>query len=114
MTATQAAANTDPAAITPTKRSRRILVALFVTGFGAFLNLYATQPLLPQFRQLFHASELLVSMTVSAPRPGGGFGRAVDWAHGRFARTQAHHRDFHARAQPARRPGGNFHDASPN
>ena len=35
-------------------------------GFGTFLNVYATQPLLPQFRQLFHASELLVSLTVSA------------------------------------------------
>ena len=35
-------------------------------GFGTFLNVYATQPLLPEFRQLFHASELLVSLTVSA------------------------------------------------
>ena len=41
--------------------------ALFITGFGTFLNLYATQPLLPQFRQLFRASELMVSLTVSAP-----------------------------------------------
>ena len=41
-------------------------VALFLTGFGAFLNLYATQPLLPLFRELFHASELEVSLTVSA------------------------------------------------
>jgi MFS transporter len=30
------------------------------------LNLYPTQPLLPYFRQLFHASELAVSLTVSA------------------------------------------------
>ncbi len=41
-------------------------VALFITGFGTFLNLYATQPLLPQFRELFRASELMVSLTVSA------------------------------------------------
>lgn len=43
------------------------LTALFVTGFGTFVNLYLTQPLLPQFRELFGASELLVSLTVSAP-----------------------------------------------
>jgi MFS transporter, YNFM family, putative membrane transport protein len=44
--------------------------ALFLTGFGAFLNLNATQPLLPLFRDLFHASELLVSLTVSASALG--------------------------------------------
>ena len=38
-----------------------------MTGFATFVNLYSTQPLLPQFRELFHASELLVSLTVSAP-----------------------------------------------
>jgi MFS family permease len=42
-------------------------VALFAIGFFAFLNLYTTQPLLPQFRHFFMASELLVSFTVSAP-----------------------------------------------
>ncbi len=44
-----------------------VLAALFVTGFATFVNLYATQPLLPRFRELFHASELKVSLTVSAP-----------------------------------------------
>jgi MFS transporter, YNFM family, putative membrane transport protein len=43
------------------------LVALFITGFGSFLNLYVTQPLLPEFRHIFHASEILVSLSVSAP-----------------------------------------------
>jgi len=43
------------------------LTALFITGFGCFVNLYVTQPLLPQFRQLFRVSEVLVSLTVSAP-----------------------------------------------
>jgi MFS transporter, YNFM family, putative membrane transport protein len=43
------------------------LTALFTAGIATFVNLYATQPLLPQFRQLFRASELLVSLTVSAP-----------------------------------------------
>lgn len=41
-------------------------LALFLAGFGAFLNLYAPQPLLPLFRQLFHASELEASLTISA------------------------------------------------
>lgn len=41
-------------------------IALFLTGIGTFLNLYATQPLLPHFRRSFRASELLVSLTVSA------------------------------------------------
>ncbi len=43
------------------------LIALFIAGFGTFVNVYITQPLLPQFREIFHASELLVSLTVSAP-----------------------------------------------
>jgi predicted MFS family arabinose efflux permease len=40
---------------------------LFVTGFATFVNLYSTQPLLPRFREIFHASELWVSLTVTAP-----------------------------------------------
>lgn len=43
------------------------VAALFITGFATFLNVYVTQPLLPEFRQVFSASELLVSLTVSAP-----------------------------------------------
>lgn len=43
------------------------LAALFITGFSAFIGLYASHPVLPLFRQLFGASELLVSLTVSAP-----------------------------------------------
>jgi MFS transporter, YNFM family, putative membrane transport protein len=46
--------------------SRGNRVALFLVGFGAFLNLYAPQPLLPLFRQMFRASELQVSLTISA------------------------------------------------
>ena len=37
-----------------------------LTGFCAFLSLYATQPLLPSFLDLFHASKLAVSLTISA------------------------------------------------
>jgi predicted MFS family arabinose efflux permease len=40
---------------------------LFLAGGAAFIGLYATQPLLPEFRQIFGASELMVSLTVSAP-----------------------------------------------
>lgn len=47
--------------------TRRVApAALLIIGVGAFLNLYATQPLLPYFRRLFHESELAVSLTVSA------------------------------------------------
>lgn len=37
-----------------------------LAGMCTFLNVYSTQPLLPLFRQVFHASELAVSLTVSA------------------------------------------------
>ncbi len=44
-----------------------LLFALFVTGFSAFITLYATQPMLPRFREIFHTSEVAVSLTVTAP-----------------------------------------------
>jgi MFS transporter, YNFM family, putative membrane transport protein len=37
-----------------------------LAGVCTFLNVYSTQPLLPLLRQVFHASELAVSVTVSA------------------------------------------------
>ncbi len=37
-----------------------------LTGFCVFLNVYATQSLLPLFSQIFHASKFDVSLTVSA------------------------------------------------
>ncbi len=37
-----------------------------LAGVCTFLNVYSTQPLLPLFRHIFHASELQVSFTVSA------------------------------------------------
>ena len=49
-----------------TIESRGSRLALFLTGFGAFLNLYAPHPLLPLFRQMFQASEFQVSLTISA------------------------------------------------
>lgn len=41
-------------------------VATMLAGMCTFLNVYSTQPLLPLLRQVFHASELEVSFTVSA------------------------------------------------
>jgi MFS transporter, YNFM family, putative membrane transport protein len=43
------------------------LVALGVAGMCAFLNLYATQPLLPLFEQIFGVSKAMAAWTVSAP-----------------------------------------------
>jgi len=59
---------TRPAISTRAAARSRVgaLTALFITGFGTFLNLYATQPLLPRFREIFQASELMVSLTVSS------------------------------------------------
>jgi len=41
-------------------------VATMLAGMCTFLTVYSTQPLLPLLRQVFHASELEVSLTVSA------------------------------------------------
>lgn len=40
--------------------------AVALAGFSAFLDLYATQSLLPLFTQVFHSSEVEVSLTVSS------------------------------------------------
>jgi YNFM family putative membrane transporter len=45
---------------------RRRTLAVALVGVCAFLDLYATQPLLPLFRQIFHASATQVSLTLSA------------------------------------------------
>lgn len=44
----------------------RPLIAVMLAGMCTFFNVYCTQPLLPYLRQVFHASELAVSFTVSA------------------------------------------------
>ena len=43
------------------------LFAVMLAGACVFLQVYCTQPLLPLLRQIFHASELQVALTVSAP-----------------------------------------------
>jgi predicted MFS family arabinose efflux permease len=51
-------------------RPVRAVAAVCVCGIFAFLNLYSTQPLLPMFAHLFHASEPMVGLTVSASTLG--------------------------------------------
>lgn len=46
------------------------VAGVFVCGLVAFLTLYATQPLLPLFESLFHASKSAVGWTVSASTLG--------------------------------------------
>lgn len=45
-------------------------IAIMLAGVAAFLNLYATQPLLPMFARVFAASKAAVGMTVSAATIG--------------------------------------------
>jgi YNFM family putative membrane transporter len=48
----------------------RQMVAIFLCGSLAFVDLYCTQPLLPLLAQIFHASEGRVSLTISASTLG--------------------------------------------
>jgi MFS transporter, YNFM family, putative membrane transport protein len=48
----------------------RAMVAVTLAGIAAFCNLYATQPLLPLFEQIFHACKADVGRTVSAATLG--------------------------------------------
>ena len=48
----------------------RAVIAVTLAAIGAFLNLYATQPLLPLLEQIFRASESEVGRTVSAATLG--------------------------------------------
>lgn len=57
---------TDAAALRPYGR----VIAVFLCGVFAFLDLYCTQPLLPLLAHIFRASETNVSLTISAPTLG--------------------------------------------
>jgi len=50
--------------------SERRSWAVAFAGFGAFLGLYLTQPMLPTLQVLYHASKAAVSMTVTAATIG--------------------------------------------
>jgi MFS family permease len=56
--------------VTPAARTEKsfesAIVAAMIAGACTFLNVYCTQPLLPFFQRLFHASEIEVSLTVGA------------------------------------------------
>jgi len=45
---------------------RVAIIACMLAGMCTFLNVYDTQPLLPYLQGIFHASEIAVSLTVSA------------------------------------------------
>lgn len=62
--ATEAAAATNTRQASPRVDRRSLAIAL--VGFCSFLNLYTTQPLLPLLTQIFHASKVEASLTVSA------------------------------------------------
>lgn len=46
--------------------TRATIFACMLAGMCTFLNVYCTQPLLPYLRRLYNASEIAVSLTVSA------------------------------------------------
>jgi MFS transporter, YNFM family, putative membrane transport protein len=51
-------------------RSFRAVAAVCLCGVFAFLNLYVTQPMLPLFERIFHASKSIVGLTISASTLG--------------------------------------------
>ena len=53
------------------------IVAVFLCGAFAFLEMYCTQPLLPLLRQAFHASEVHVGLTISACTTGVAISAAL-------------------------------------
>ena len=57
-----------PSFATPEGGSRldASIVAIALAGVCTFLDVYTTQALLPSFRRVFHASEIEVSLTISA------------------------------------------------
>ncbi len=59
---------TSPNSVSGSEQSppRVAIVACMLAGMCTFLNVYDTQPLLPYLQQVFHASEIAVSLTVSA------------------------------------------------
>jgi MFS transporter, YNFM family, putative membrane transport protein len=59
-----------PAVETRVGSDTRAVIAVTLAGIAAFCNLYATQPLLPLFEQIFHASKSEVGRTVSAATLG--------------------------------------------
>src|SRR5271168_3170156 len=53
------------------------VLAPFLCGMFAFIDLYCTQPLLPLLATVFHASEANVSLTISASTLGVALSAAL-------------------------------------
>ena len=53
------------------------ILAIFLCGSFAFLDLYCTQPLLPLLSRVFRASETSASLTISAPTFGVAISAAL-------------------------------------
>ena len=67
----------------PAQGRRLPTVPVMLAGFAAFVDLYATQPLLPLLARTFHASSFDVSLTITAPTvavalAAPGIGRLAD------------------------------------
>lgn len=52
-------------AVNSTHRSTHRIAAVVLAGYCAFLQIYATQPLLPMLTEVFHAGRVAVSLTVT-------------------------------------------------
>jgi predicted MFS family arabinose efflux permease len=68
-----AQANSNPATLKPYAH----VVAAFLCGMFAFIDLYCTQPLLPLLSHVFQASEASVSLTISASTLGVAISAAL-------------------------------------
>ncbi len=53
------------------------VLAMFLCGMFAFVDLYCTQPLLPMLSRVFHASEYAVGLTISASTLGVAISAAL-------------------------------------
>ncbi len=69
-TGTSAQADEEPFGAQLATSSAASTIAVMLAGIAAFLNLYATQPLLPMLVRIFSASKAAVGMTVSAATIG--------------------------------------------
>src|SRR5947209_9951781 len=70
-----------PATLAKTAFLNRSVGATMLAGACTFLNVYATQPLLPVLRQEFHGTEFQVSLTISAATMAVAIiGPLIGWA----------------------------------
>jgi MFS transporter, YNFM family, putative membrane transport protein len=60
------AVTADTVLVKPAPPPHSAVAACFLAGVCTYLNMYCTQPLLPYLQRVYHASEIEVSMTVSA------------------------------------------------